>query len=217
MKRTYSLLLLTAFVAAGCSTPAHRCPLDGSGGPECRSMAAGYLGAVNTPVSSAGLDDLPTYALGTTAQAKQSGPLTFQGYSQPRQAGRPVFEQAQVHRAWTAPWTDAEGVLHGGEYVYFTTPGKWSYGTLTAPGGSSDIFRPLHPEDLGINPVYGAEARAMEAEAKAKPVPAQAQPAAGAGQATAATAAQAAATAHAGVQVAPQGITQPYERLSIDQ
>lgn len=215
MKQIFALGLLTALMTGCMSNPLTRCPLDGDGNQNCTSMQEGYSAALGTPLPSIGNGALPTYAEGNSVAPQYSA---FDGYSQPRQVGAPVYQQAQVHRAWTAPWTDADGVMHGGEYVFFTTPGRWTYGSLKASGGASDIFRPASRQAFNVDPVTGAEGRAMEAaakeaeRAKVEAAKAKAKADQAAQQAKAAPALNTAVQNAAGT-VAPTGITQPYQRL----
>jgi hypothetical protein len=66
----------------------------------------------------------------------------------------PVFKQPEVHRVWVAPYVDSDGNLRTGEYTYFSTPGKWNYGTTKRPGEGSAIFGPAKPNaNLGFVPV----------------------------------------------------------------
>lgn len=70
----------------------------------------------------------------------------------------PVFTPAKPHRVWVAPWTDTNGTLHSGEYLYYVTPGHWNYGELRAPGSASDALGPLRTDDYGFEPNTEAEA-----------------------------------------------------------
>jgi hypothetical protein len=191
------LLGVLALVLGGCSSVSYRCALGQEGGTECRSMHQSYDAAVRMPElpMAAGT---PAYAMEAAAQGGVQG--QFEGYPQPRQVGMPVYEAAKVHRAWTAPWTDAEGNLRGGEYVYFTTPGKWSYGGLRSPGEASDIFRPKRADDVGMAVISPLEAAANAARGAA---PAATQPVS-----------TPTATRQVPVAPAPSGITQPYQKLT---
>lgn len=64
----------------------------------------------------------------------------------------PIYTPAQPRRLWVAPWTDANGVVHSGEYLYFLRPGHWRYGPLEAPGSAAGVMGPVAPEDLGFDP-----------------------------------------------------------------
>lgn len=64
----------------------------------------------------------------------------------------PIYRPAQPRRLWVAPWTDANGVVHSGEYLYFLRPGNWRYGPLRAQGSASGVMGPVAPSDLGFKP-----------------------------------------------------------------
>jgi hypothetical protein len=65
----------------------------------------------------------------------------------------PLFIPAKPYRYWVAPWTDANGIVHGGEMQYFVIPGRFTYGPLDAPGGASGVMGPIDPQALGFKPV----------------------------------------------------------------
>lgn len=59
-------------------------------------------------------------------------PEAMKGLGQP--GGAPVYTPPTPRRVWIAPWTDQNGVIHAGEWVYFETPGSWNIGTLKKDG-----------------------------------------------------------------------------------
>ena len=157
--RTYLLVgLLTGLGVAlsGCSTPGYKCPLNDTG-DDCASMSSAYSAALQAErgggfaTGSFGKEPVSVFkrfgAKPASQPVQQQG---FTGYPADAPHGGPVYEQAQVHRVWSAPWTDASGVLHGGEYMYFTTPGHWRYGETMAAGKASGIFTPVKPTAFGI-------------------------------------------------------------------
>jgi hypothetical protein len=107
-------------------------------------------------------------AAAASAPVAQQQANGFQPYPQAAERGNPVYEQAGVHRVWTSPWTDADGILHGGEYVYFTTPGHWRYGELNTPGQASGIFAPVKPGVYGFTSVDSDKVKAAESAKKQK-------------------------------------------------
>jgi type IV conjugative transfer system lipoprotein TraV len=148
----------------GCmSTPKHECALDETGG-HCASLEQAYQAA-------SGLDDVSGYqnVFESTKKAGRQGTQGFapEGYAQPAERGKPVFVPPKVHRVWTSPWTDSEGQLHGGEYLYFTTPGKWSYGSLRAPGEASGVFKPVLADTYGFTPVVAKKVERNDSAVKA--------------------------------------------------
>jgi hypothetical protein len=168
-KLTFVVLSATlTTLMTGCSSLKPRCPMDGSGGPDCISMSQSYDYAERMPISPKSAS-VPLYAKDATPGIVGNNAATnFSNFPQPRQVGMPVYEPAKIFRAWTAPWTDADGNMRGGEYVYFTTPGRWAYGGLTSPGDASDVFRPLRADDPGM-PVNFQNAAVAEVEKKAVP------------------------------------------------
>lgn len=205
-------VLALASLISGCSFIDHRCPLGGGGGPECRSMHQSYNDANQMQAMPLGAE---TPAFAPRAGAARGPELAFQGFPQPRQAGAPVYEPARVHRAWTAPWTDADGNLHAGEYVYFTTPGRWAYGGLKSPGEASGIFRPRRASDASLEVTTALDDAAAAANLRGRSQGGAAletplNPRKGAQPATQP------AQAKPAVQTAPSGITPPYQKLGTD-
>ncbi|MHB0929170.1 MAG: TraV family lipoprotein [Candidatus Nanopelagicales bacterium] len=155
--------LLVAMLSA-CSTPGYQCKLTDKSGA-CASLSDAYSAAIHAKSEQ---NSETVFSAGPAhASVKQPRPVigSLQPYPQAAERGNPVYEQADVHRVWTSPWTDANGLLHGGEYLYFTTPGHWRYGELTAPGQASGIFTPLKPGAYGFTAVDDAKLKAA-AEAK---------------------------------------------------
>lgn len=146
--------LIMASALAGCaSTPGHGCPLDHGLG--CHSLTQAYDAAIQPGAGNIqsvfGKPKVALQPMGTPdILAEPSAPAT--GYPQGGPGGTPVWTPGHVYRAWTAPWTDAEGYLHSGGYVYFNTPGHWSYGSLTATGPGAGVLQPIKPSQLGFQP-----------------------------------------------------------------
>lgn len=150
MMRTLSALVLLApaIGATGCMSPKHKCPL-GEGGYYCASMRETYEAA------RAGGGDaenvLAAPGMGAEGNAPGAGRLDIP--SGRHHLAGPVYIPAKPFRLWVAPWTDANGLVHSGEYLYFATPARWSYGPLALPGAASGVMGPAAPENLGFNPV----------------------------------------------------------------
>lgn len=62
----------------------------------------------------------------------------------------PVYTPPRPYRVWIAPWTDANGLVHSGEHIFFVKPGNWNYGPLGAPGAAAGLLGPALPEDYGF-------------------------------------------------------------------
>ncbi len=146
-------VLLTATALSGCATtPGHRCPLDHGLG--CHSLPQAYRAATQPGGNQQSVFGIPRTEPQTAAPA---GAVIGEsaGYPEAGPGGTPVWTPGRVYRAWTAPWTDAEGYLHSGGYVYFNTPGHWSYGSLDAAGSASGVLAPVKPSQLGFRPGSG--------------------------------------------------------------
>lgn len=193
---------------SGCSvfsSPKYDCELNSADGV-CSSMNTTYSAAKqsnpknsNETVFTDYFDSsaLPVAGPNRNARVQATGMAlsnSLSGWPQPAQQGMPVFNHAKVYRAWVAPWTDASGLLHAGEYVYFSTPGNWNYGSLKSPGNASGMFAPLKPGQYGFKPVFEAE-RQTESQNQAQ------------------SQANDAATNEFRPTDSIRGVTQPYEKL----
>lgn len=181
-------LLMTGLVAlSGCSMiePAHRCPLDNTDAGACASMPDSYKASLRAQ----GHERESVFEAKDAAPGQR--PDKFASFPAPALTGMPVYQQGKVYRVWRAPWVDANGVLHAGEYVYFATPGQWNYGTLRKAGDASDLMGPVKPGALGFNPVV--------TPAKSTASQPQSQPGSGT---------QASRTESV------EGVTQPYKKLT---
>lgn len=141
--KTPAIALLSAVLLGACATTANNCPL-GEDGQTCVSMGDTYRAAK----AGAGSQ---TNVLAAPADTHQYGrALNFM--AGPQNMAGPVYNPAKPHRVWIAPWTDANGILHSGEHIYFTTPGGWNYGPMTAPGSAAGLMAPIRPDQLGFQP-----------------------------------------------------------------
>lgn len=150
-----ALLLATAALSGCATTPGHGCPLDHGFG--CHSLPEAYQAAVRNQGNQQYVYNRTSKQANTAPAVGPSpfAPESAPGYPQAGPGGTPVWTPGQVYRAWTAPWTDAEGYLHSGGYVYFTTPGHWSYGSLRATGPGAGVLHPIAPSELGFTPKFG--------------------------------------------------------------
>lgn len=179
--------VFAAGLVAACSSPPHRCPAD-TLTKNCAPMEEIYQQAqremrAQGAKASAGAPGSVSFS--------ETAPATLAG-----QEGMPVFKQPTVFRAFVEPYVDADGNLRGGEYVFFSTPGEWNYGTLRRPGqAAAGMFAPLKPDQLGFKP-------APQQTAQQPPKP----------DAAPAATAPAAPGPNTPQNVGP--ITQPYQRLN---
>jgi conjugal transfer pilus assembly protein TraV len=159
------LILPLAAVAlaslTGCASVQYDCALKPQQDAKCASMEDTYVAAnrnsgepdshrqsvfdrsqKSAPANKASTSDRPFFK-GEDSDFPEAG-----------ERGMPVFKQPEVHRVWVAPYVDSDGNLRTGEYTYFSTPGKWNYGTTKRAGEGSAIFGPSKPgANLGFVPV----------------------------------------------------------------
>ncbi len=147
--RIFTLTTLAVIISGCASSPRHSCALNDEEG-YCADTEATYNAAVRGGGSRENVLANSGKASSTQSAA---GDSVFTGYPQAEARGMPVYTPPKPHRLWVAPWAESGGVLHGGEYIYYTTPGYWNYGTLGAPGEGSNVLGPVRPQDLGFNPV----------------------------------------------------------------
>lgn len=209
-----SILVLLAAVALiqGCSTTrtsTSACALNDNGNGACKSMEDAYAAVRSGATGKASIFENGVEANGMRQPGKAPAYGYLGNYPEPDKA-TPVFQQPKVFRPWLAPFVDADGVLHSGEYAYFNTPGSWNYGELRKPGAGGAVMGPVKPWETGVVPgaVKARAAGKPESAGFSKPpappesAPAVAQvPGPSAGPTPAA----------GGIS---SGITQPYQRLN---
>src|SRR5699024_3965081 len=148
------VVLGAAAALSACASTNTSCPLNNESG-YCASVGQVHDAAV------AGGGDAENVMAGSahgeqnvTQSAKADGNPLFSPGPGHGLSG-PIFKPATPRRLWVAPWTDANGTLHSGEYLYFLSPGHWRYGPLKAPGAASGVMGPVAPQDLGFTPGSG--------------------------------------------------------------
>lgn len=196
MKHVATVAVLAAALLQGCAIGKyqHECPLNETGTGNCSSMQTAYT-ASRGPVraSSTSLFESKDSAAPVQAPSNGTAVSTLSSYPAPDKA-MPVFQQPKVFRPWLAPYVDADGVLHAGEYAYFNTPGQWNYGELRKPGAGGAVMGPAKPWDTGFVP-RDAEKESRKLSAPPAPTEQAAQQGPASGS-------------------APSSITQPYQRLN---
>lgn len=149
---TLSAVLLGSLLA-GCASTINTCEDPNSG---CASLEDTYQAALQDDGRAENVNLLQRGR--QTAQVADARPHDGESLfrtdfaAEPR--GTPIYSPPVPHKLWVAPWRDANNVLHGGEYVYYLTPGYFTTGTLTAPGQGAEVLGPLKPEDLGFTPRF---------------------------------------------------------------
>ena len=203
-----AFIVAAAAALAACSSaprkPDYQCAIEDVEAAKCASVQEAF--AASNSMQPKGQSrvqsvfDSRVQGSAPVAQPSTAQPV-FQGqlsnHPAPSTNGDPVFKQPEVKRVWVRPYVDGDGNLRSGEYVYFSTPGKWSHGGLNKPGAAAKatgMFGPARTDNLGFNPV-------ME-QPKSAPKP----PAPGA--AADGTGAKPAPATNA------SGITQPFQRLT---
>ncbi|WP_156782261.1 TraV family lipoprotein [Acidihalobacter aeolianus] len=152
---SFALIVPVAAVSlAGCATQGYGCPLSDKKG-YCASVSDTYTaarkGGGDTESLFAG--DSPKQIHHPHAHMIKTQPTRFIPLPAPPTGGTPVYTPGAPWRVWIAPWFDAvNGVMHGGSYVFFSTPSHWAYGSLGNPGVASGLLGPIQPQDLGFTP-----------------------------------------------------------------
>lgn len=228
MKNLIVLLAVSGVISA-CSSASTRpgsyaCPLNTSDpSAPCASIQDAYS-ASNKVAPNPGYkvqsvfdhnakqrSDSSATALGTNPKgyfANGAQPVPTVG----SQEGNPIFRQPKAMKAWTAPYVDADGKLHSGEYTYFNTPPQWNYGTLKQKGSAGSVYGPADPSNLGFDPSMAPNATQQSARQRGNaPTPAS-------NAAAKSVATPALPTADAirgtGSSASDSQITQPYQRLA---
>lgn len=219
MKPTFNIFASAAVLAvlAGCSSspriPDYACPLNEETAGKCATVSQVYQASrtavsaadsrVSGPAVQSVFDPRVQAATGQAAAPSVLAPQ-LSAYPEPGAGGMPVFQQPKVMRPWVAPYVDADGNLNSGEYVYFSTPGRWNYGELRKPGAAGgSMFGPARPENLGFTPNTAEAPKTAKPLAPAEP-PKSAKPVESAGEEV---------VARPGGQTNAAGVVQPYQRL----
>lgn len=151
-------LAVGALVLTGCSSIGYRCPLDPSKKPESPTACAGLKEAMAGAKQGSGgktsvlVDDKGRLVPPEARENRPAVPLSVAGEAEPyrTKSGDPVFHQPKVFQAWVPAFVDAEGNLHEGHHSWFSTPGRWAYGSTKASGGevADNLMRPATPGEL---------------------------------------------------------------------
>lgn len=152
-----SALALAVLSLSACTSIGYRCPLDPTETPDspiaCAGMPLALKGAkAGTGGSvSALLDDKGRLVPRELIEGRPATPLSAVGSTEPyrNKSGDPVFEPPKKFEVWASAFVDGNGNLHDGHHAWFTTPGRWKYGTVGASGPVGDnTLRPALPTDL---------------------------------------------------------------------
>lgn len=161
MKYPLFALALAGLMLSGCAVKP-RCELQ-----DGREICAGMKDAYRGSVAGGGNKDNVLAPVESRDPKAPAAPLNLQAGR--HQLAGPVFLPPKPYRFWVAPWTDANGLLHSGEQVFFTTPGKWSYGPMGKSGSLGDLMAPIHPRDLGFRPLVVTPEELKERKTRRNP------------------------------------------------
>lgn len=148
--------IAAAFVMSACAVVDYRCPLEPGEDVESPTACLGMDDAYQAAKRGSGgrtsvfLDDqgqlTERAADGAPAPLGQA-PAPLAGYYPP--SGQPVFQPPRLFQVWSESFLDAQGALHDGHHAWFTTPGRWTRGTMDAPGVvGQHVMRPVNPNEL---------------------------------------------------------------------
>lgn len=185
IKCTLAGVAVPALLAlSACTSVAYRCPLDlnekADSPTACANMQDALVGATR---GSGSANSVLTDGQGRRIPAgysnnKPANPLPSElpGQAEPYKnaSGDPVFDPPRVFQAWLPAFVDADGNLHDGHSSWFSTPGRWSYGSLQNSGLAGDLL--MRPGVPGV-PDWPPTANAIVP----KPAPSTAAAAAKAG------------------------------------
>jgi hypothetical protein len=172
-------VLVSTLGLSACSSVGYRCPLEHDGKAEfptaCASMQDAMAGAKKGTggKNSVLMDDKGRLVPRELLENKVATPLTGTAEPYRNKSGDPVFHQPKVFQVWTGAFVDAEGNLHDGHTSWFSTPGRWAYGTVDRPGDvGANTMRPALPDSrpagrvVKIDPNTGKELQAPAGQPK---------------------------------------------------
>lgn len=148
-------MILGTLGLSACTSIGYRCPLEGDEDAEyptaCSSMQDAMAGARKGTggKTSVLMDDKGRLVPPELLDNRVAKPLTSQASREPyrEKSGEPVFHQPKVFQVWSSAFVDAEGNLHDGHASWFSTPGRWAYGTVDKPGAvGNNTMRPALPD-----------------------------------------------------------------------
>lgn len=175
--------LLSTVGLSACISPGYRCPLESGKDSEfptaCSNMKDAMAGARagTGGHTSVLMDDKGRLVPREMLDHKVAKPLAAQG-TEPyhEKSGDPQFYQPKKFEVWTRAFVDANGNLHDGTTSWFTTPGRWAYGTVDRPGDiGANTMRPAMPDTRPAGRVVKTDARGTIVSAQSGAAPQTAQ------------------------------------------
>lgn len=172
-----AVMLLGTLGLSACTTVGYRCPLEHDGEADsptaCASMQDAMAGAKKGTGgrTSVLMDDQGRLVPRELLENKVAMPLAGNAEPYRNKSGDPVFHQPKVFQVWTGAFVDAEGNLHDGHTSWFSTPGRWAYGTVDRAGEvGNNTMRPALPETRPAGRIVKVDPRTgQEAQVQAKP------------------------------------------------
>lgn len=165
---TLTLVAGVTLVLAGCATPGYECKKPLACNPVHRNYQKsvsdtawnGWQAGNDNP-ATAGKDGSKQGSQKAVVQAAAAGALRVPGGDA---LSGPVYTAPRPWRVWLAPYSRGDGTLESGTYIWFTTPGHWTYlgrnwiappFASAAPDANStdgETLHPLAPDALGFTP-----------------------------------------------------------------
>lgn len=183
--KTLRLPLLAAVLVStvglsACISPGYRCPLESGKDSEfptaCSNMKDAMAGARagSGGHTSVLMDDKGRLVPREMLDHKVAKPLAAQNTGPYHEkSGDPQFYQPKKFEAWTGAFVDANGILHDGGTSWFTTPGRWAYGTVDRPGDvGSNTMRPAMPDTRPAGRIVKTDQRGNIVSAQSQSAPA---------------------------------------------
>lgn len=189
LRRTTFLLAGLALASlTACTSIGYRCPLDPSEKPEsetaCLNMQEAMEGAKNRTGgrTSVFLDDQGRIIPRELVEQRIAQPIVGvspggAGYYE--SSGQPAFIQPKVFQVWSGAYQDAEGNLHDGHHSWFSTPGRWSRGSVSSPGVvGKNLLQPATPNEKPAGRIVTLDQRTGQPVAQKAAAATSAQPSA---------------------------------------
>jgi hypothetical protein len=176
-------VLLGTIGLSACSSIGYRCPLETDKDAEfptaCSNMKDAMAGARagSGGHTSVLMDDKGRLVPREMLDHKVAKPLAAQS-TEPyhEKSGDPQFSQPKKFEVWTRAFVDANGNLHDGNTSWFTTPGRWAYGTVDRPGDvGANTMRPAMPDTRPAGRIVKTDQRGAVVSAQPSQAPQTAQ------------------------------------------
>lgn len=165
-------VLVSMLGLSACTTVGYRCPLDPNEKSEYPTACSGMQDAIAGARKGTGgktsvlMDDKGRLIPHELLENKPAVPLAGRVEPYNGKSGDPQFIQPKKFEVLTGAFVDAEGNLHDSHTAWFTTPGRWAYGTVDrATDVGNNTMRPALPDTrptgrvVKVDPRTGEEAK----------------------------------------------------------